>query len=119
MGSKRPRKSNNAPSRRRAIESPRRKPAPPKQSSKLRKAADARADADRICVTIGALRHIQDKLEIVRSAATCVAHALMEQVAEVDNDAAIVLKHHVADGITDQMIRIGCLMHYEYNGGEV
>lgn len=57
-----------------------------------------------------ALLRIRDRLELIRSSVVVVAHALMEQNCELDDDAARVLRYHVTDALTDQMVQIGLLI---------
>jgi hypothetical protein len=71
------------------------------------------AEGSERLVPATALQAIQDKLEIARSCAAVVAHALEEQNCELDGDAALTLRHHVAEAITDQVIEIGLLIHGE------
>ena len=126
MGSSRTRNSTRVNRTRSAQESPKRR-----KSAKLRTAADALRDLKhtrrsrspeeyrltptqevremRDGVPTTALRQIQGKLEIIRGCATVVARALQEQNCELDEDAALVLRHHVTDALTDQMIAIGLL----------
>jgi hypothetical protein len=58
----------------------------------------------------GALQRIQYRLELIRSSVVVVAHALKEQSCELDEDAARVLRYHVTDALTDQMVQIGLLI---------
>jgi hypothetical protein len=58
-----------------------------------------------------ALQRIQARLELIRSSVVVVAHALIEQNCELDDDAARVLGHHVTDALTEQMMQIGLLIH--------
>jgi hypothetical protein len=57
-----------------------------------------------------ALLKIQYGLELIRSAVVVVARALMEQNCELDDDAARVLRHHVTDSLTDQMVQISLII---------
>jgi hypothetical protein len=59
----------------------------------------------------GTLQSIQYRLELIRSSVVVVAHALMEQNCELDEDAARVLRYHVTVALTDQMVQIGLLLH--------
>lgn len=58
----------------------------------------------------GALQRIRHRLELIRSSVVVVAQALVEQNCELDGDAARVLRHHVTDALTDQMVQIGLLI---------
>ncbi len=57
-----------------------------------------------------ALQRIQDRLELIRSSVIVVAHALMAQNCELDDDAARVLRHHVTDALTEQVAQLGLLL---------
>jgi hypothetical protein len=56
------------------------------------------------------LRHIRNKLEVIQSSAIVVAYALIEQNAEVDDEAARVLRNHVSDALEDQIENIDSLL---------
>lgn len=56
------------------------------------------------------LQKIQDRLEVIRSSVVVLAHALTGQNCELDDDAARVLRHHVTDALSDQMLQIGLLI---------
>lgn len=81
---------------------PRRKPVPSKPS---RTRTGARREA---CepVPIEALRKIHAELERICSTAIVVAHALKEQNAVLDGDAADVLRWHVNDPLFEQILRL-------------
>ena len=89
-------------------------PATPKPSApRATPEPSSEAQASKRLVPVAALQAIQDKLEIARSCASVVAHALEEQSCELDGEAALTLRHHVAEAITDQVIEIGLLIHWE------
>ena len=97
MGSSRPRNSSRAGKAHPRILKPRRKPAPSKPS----KPPSAR-DAARFMT----LRQIQPHLERICSVAIVIAHALRGQGAELDDDAACVLRWHVSDPLFEQTLRL-------------
>jgi hypothetical protein len=130
MGSSRPRNSTRLRPMR-SVHKPRRKPAPPKPS-KLRKAAGALRDAERVRaagaaeqfrvsptqavremrdgVPATALRAIRRCLELIQSSVIVVSHALREQNCELDDDADRVLTRHVSDALMDQIESIDSLL---------
>ena len=120
MGSSRPRDSIRAGTARstKSVLKPRRKPTPPKQPSKLRKAADARDD-----LPVTELRELRSKLKGAMSTAIVVGYALSGQNVMVDGDAADVLRLYVSDELDRQIERIEILLgeppRDEYEGGEV
>ena len=65
---------------------------------------------DKRLLSTAALQRLQDNLEIIRSSATAVAHALNEQNCDADSDAATMLRHHVADALTQQVKEIGIMI---------
>jgi hypothetical protein len=75
-----------------------------------RRAATGKSATVAVDAPAAALLKIQYGLELIRSSVVVVARALMEQNCEVDDDAARVLRHHVTDALTDQMVRIGLLI---------
>ena len=118
MDSSRPRNSTRAPRARSVKSQPkggRKPPATPKRSKLSTTPASTQVtEAGKRLVSTTVLQRLQDNLELIRSTATVVAHALEEQNCELDNDAATTLRHHVADALTQQVIEIGILIH----GGE-
>lgn len=52
------------------------------------------------------LREIRQQLDLICSCVIVVHHALTEQNALLDKDAALVLKRHVADPLYEQVLRI-------------
>jgi hypothetical protein len=133
MGPSRPRNSTRAAQARsvKSVPETRRKPASPKPS-KLRTAADvlrdlrerqagatlriaraaepARTEQEPLPATGVALREIRDDLDLICSSAIVVQHALIEQNAELDKDAALVLRWHVSDPLYLLVLRINHLL---------
>jgi hypothetical protein len=72
-------------------------------------------------VLITALREIRKHLIPVLSCVLVVEHALLQQNAELDDDAARVLRVHVGDPLQEQTEVIGRLLGEEEddNGGAV
>lgn len=97
MGPTRPRNSSRAGKAHPRILKARRKPAPSKPS----KPTSAR-DAARLMT----LHQIQAHLECICSVAVVIAHALRGQGAELDGDAASVLRWHVSDPLFEQTLRL-------------
>jgi hypothetical protein len=115
MGSSRPRNSTRA-SRGRSVRTSskpsRKSPAAAVMARRLtrRKTGDVDAPSGD-SPPAGTLQSIQYRLELIRSSVVVVAHALMEQNCELDEDAARVLRYHVTVALTDQMVQIGLLLH--------
>jgi hypothetical protein len=111
MGSSRPRNSTRVGKARSAKSLPasRRTPATPKRPSKFRTAPDVREIHDDD-LPVTELRELRRKLELICSCAIVVEHALLEQNALLDDDAARVLKCYVGDELAALMAGIDSLL---------
>jgi hypothetical protein len=84
-------------------------PATPKRPSKLRPAPDVRETHDDD-LPVTELHELRSKLELICSCAIVVEHALLEQNALLDDDAARVLKSYVGDELAALIAGVDSLL---------